>query len=299
MRATKTCCCRSMPSSADTARITEHRFLSFDATPIYFRRVRAASPKGAVVVVHGMGEHGGRYLHLASHLAEQGFACYLVDLRGFGQSGGKRGCLKHFSDYFRDLESVSRLAREREGFSDLFFLGHSYGGLIVSSYLAETASRGARGMLLSSPNFGISIPVPAWRTWLAHGVATVWPDLTQHSHVEPRFLTHDTQLLQNSAGDRLIHYRISVGLYVQLLARIRQLESLAARLQLPSLILQAGEDRIVSRPATERFYARLRAADKELKVYEGLFHEIFNETSRVAIFREVSNWLLRHSGAST
>ena len=90
---------------------SEHRFVSFDKTVIFYRRTEPAQPeKAALLILHGMGEHGGRYRELAAFLGQKGITCFIPDLRGFGKSGGKRGCLGEFSDYYKDLEVVYRAA---------------------------------------------------------------------------------------------------------------------------------------------------------------------------------------------
>ena len=276
---------------------SEHRFVSFDGTPAYFRRLRTTRlpARGAVMIVHGMGEHSGRYVELAEFLAEKGFHCYVPDLRGFGKSGGKRGCVRRFTDYFGDLEGVHRMIGEWEDGHPPFFLGHSFGGLVVSCFLASKPDVRAKGLVLSSPNFGIAIRVPLWRHALAVVTSRVYPDLTQPNRVDRMTLTHDLPLLQKHASDRLIHDRISARLYAELVSRIRSAGQVAARLSLPTLILQAGDDRVVQRAATERFFAALRSPDKRLEVFEGLYHELLNETSRKAIFDQIAAWLLQRA----
>ena len=275
---------------------SEHRFVSHDETPIFFRALTPSSAtKTAMIVVHGMGEHGGRYTAFAEHLASAGIASYLPDLRGFGQSGGKRGCLRKFSDYFSDLAVVYRLAKEKAGVSGLFFMGHSYGGLVVSSFLAERPEIEARGLVLSSPNFGISLKIPRWRHFLACAGSCLFSDLTQNNRVDPAFLTHDAEIKKKYGSDRLIHHQISARLYSELVRMIRCADTTASRIHIPALVLQAGDDRVVSREATVRFFEKLRSQNKELEIYEGLYHELLNETTREAIFLKISQWVLSRS----
>jgi len=270
---------------------SEHRFLSFDNVAIFYRRIAPPAPRAAVLIVHGMGEHGGRYVELAEYLSSRGFTCYLPDLRGFGKSGGKRGCLRRFEDYFRDLESVRRAMESREGSLGLFLLGHSFGGLIVANYLAAHAEPPALGMVLSSPNFGIALHVPLWRHLLGLAGSALFPDLTQANQVDHTTLTHDPKLLKTHEDDPLIHDRISARLYAELVSRLSVSKETASRIFISSLVLQAGEDHVVSRRATETFFEQLSARDKTLTVFEGLYHEILNETSRQAIFSQVGDWL--------
>ena len=285
---TKIFFCRSMWS--------EHRFISFDKTPIFFRRLSVKNPsKGLVVIVHGMGEHSGRYREFAEFLGENGYCCYLPDLRGFGQSGGKRGCVKRFTDYFFDLDGVRRLMHTWESHNRAFYFGHSYGGLITTHYLLERPALQARGLILSSPNFGISVEVPFWRTALARVAAYLAPDMTQSNRVDRTKLTHDVEHLRKHAADRLIHDRISAGLYVQLLAGIEAVDKAAPQIKVPALVLQAGEDYIVDTRATQRVFNALGSPDKKFKEFEGMYHEILNETSRQAVYQLITAWLGQHT----
>lgn len=271
---------------------SEHRFVSFDDTPIFFRRIKASGRfRAAVLIVHGMGEHGGRYKEFAEHLASKGFSCYLPDLRGFGASGGKRGCLRHFEDYFRDLSGVCRLVRSWEEDPRPFVFGHSYGGLVSASFLISDPPPETRGLVLSSPNFGIAIRVPLWRKMLAYTVSAFLPDYTQDNRVDRRTLSHDMEMLKRHEQDPLIHSRIGARLYTELNRQIGSSMKMAASIQVPVLVMQAGDDRVVSRPATEAFYEALSSADKRLKIYPGLYHEILNETTRQSLYSEIADWL--------
>ncbi len=279
---------------------SEHRFLSFDATPLFYRRFEPAPPAGPpaqalVLIVHGMGEHGGRYRPIAEYLAALGCRVVVPDLRGFGKSGGRRACVKRFTDFHRDLAALHAHAARQGADLPVFLVGHSFGGLLVSSYLAYQRAAGpVRGLILSSPIFGIGVRVPFWRCWFGLAASYVVPDLTQPTRVEASRLTHDPAILEVYAKDTLIHHRISARLYRELERAIAGRHRIAERIQSPVLVLQAGDDAIVSRPATQVFYDRLGSADKTLRIYEGLYHEIFNETSREEIYFEVGRWILDH-----
>jgi alpha-beta hydrolase superfamily lysophospholipase len=170
-------------------------------------------------------------------------------------------------------------------------MGHSYGGLVSASFLAERPETPCRGLILSSPNFGISIRIPLWRHLLACLASVLIPDHTQDNRVNASFLTHDAEMRQKYALDRLVHHRISARLYSELLTKISRADQIASRIHHPTLILQAGDDHVVSRPKTLSFFNNLSSQDKELEIYEGLYHEILNETSRASIFMRISSWI--------
>lgn len=273
---------------------SEHRFVSFDETVIYYRCfLTPQTSRGVIVILHGMGEHGGRYQALAEHLGSLGFDLYVPDLRGFGQSGGKRGCIDQFEDYFRDLDVVARLAKQRVPRMPLFILGHSFGGLIAASWVAFNPDIDARGLILTSPNFGIAIHVPVWRHWLAVVGSCLTPDFTQDNRVDSNFLTHDPTIYNQYKMDRFIHHRISARLYRELIRQLARKNKIASKLSLPALVLQAGDDRVVLKQATLSFFDQLASEDKKLEVFPELYHEILNETNRNDIFEKISSWVIQ------
>ena len=280
------------PDSLKNHTLINRRFISFDETPIFYHYLKlAAEPRAVVLMVHGLGEHGGRYLPLAEHLSKFGIESVVMDLRGFGRSGGKKACVKHFSDYYKDLEALHLwIARTRKN-TPLFILGHSFGGLIVSSYAASYGSAPVTGLILSSPLFGIAIPVPLWRNWLAIILSYCLPNLTQATMVNPELLTHDREILKQYDRDAHIFHKISARLYREMIKTIKQNSVIANALELPTLLLQAGEDYIVSKSESLKFYDQLQSPDKELKVYEGFYHEILNEIKRGEVYSQIQNWI--------
>ena len=278
--------------------MTDHRFVSFDETPIHYGVSKSShAPKASVVVLHGLGEHGGRYSAFSNYLAGLGFDCYFPDLRGFGKSGGRRACVKSFSDYHKDLFALhSWIARNSKG-APIFLMGHSFGGLVASSYIALCKAPTIAGLVLSSPLFGIAIPVPPPVHWLTLLGSRLFPDFTGPSHVNPQFLTHDADILSAYGKDSLIFHRISARLYREIRGLISKRGAVAAAIKGPVLLLQAGEDHIVSKSAAIDFYHKIAAADKELEVYEGFYHEILNETRRQAVYSRIGQWLSKRTRA--
>lgn len=274
---------------------SEHRLISFDETPIFYRRFEPATQlKATLIILHGMGEHGGRYRPLAEYLAEMGVCSYVPDLRGFGKSGGRKAYAHSFSDFHEDLSAVCHLAQQMAPKTPLFILGHSFGGLIASSYSALSPKEKIQGLILSSPLCGIAIPVPEWKRWLGLFMAFVMPSYSQSSGVDPALLTHDELILKEYPQDPLIYHRITAGLYRELCRLLAQTDFIASKLTVPTLLLQAGEDSIVSKEASIDFYHKMASADKELKVYEGFYHEILNEVQRQQVFSRIGAWLSRH-----
>lgn len=279
---------------------TEHRFISFDETPIFYSWQSALSSKKAVLILmHGMGEHGGRYRPLSDYLARLGLETYVPDLRGHGKSGGPRGHVNHWNDFYRDLEALHLLAEKQNPGLPIFILGHSFGGLVAAGYITTRGTSPARaskiaGLVLSSPLFGIFGKVARWRHLLAIAASRLAPRYTEKTRVNPASLTHDKLLLERYSRDPLIHYNISARLYAELTGLIQEREKIAKKLETPFLLLQAGDDRIVSKEAAVDFFNQAASGDKEMEIYDGFYHEILNEIGRQAVFDRLEKWLLKH-----
>lgn len=274
---------------------TEHRFISFDETPIFYHYRTTKEPlKGIVFIVHGMGEHGARYRAFGDYLAEMGLISIVPDLRGFGRSGGKKACVRRFADFYKDLSALQSWALRQHKDVPFFLLGHSFGGLISSSYLAFCRPPKISGLVLSSPIFGIAVPAPLWRRLLGLAASYVAPDYTQTSGVDPKTLTHDTAILEAYARDPYICHRISARLYRELVRTMARREEIAKHTQAPVLIVQAGEDRVVLKDLTVRFFNELNSPDKEMEIYPEFYHEVLNETERLGVYSRIGRWILAH-----
>ena len=269
------------------------RFLSFDATPIFYRTLRETPDlKGVVVIVHGMGEHGGRYQALGEYLGKLGFLVVIPDLRGFGKSGGRRAFVRAFDEYRQDLKAVCDFVLRQHKNLPLFMLGHSFGGLIAASFVATHTSMPICGLVLSSPNFGICLPIAKWRHFLAMALSYLAPTFYQETMILPEYLTHDQSVVDEMKRDPLMFRKISMRLYGELTLMLHEANGdMPHKIKCPCLVLQAGADKIVSLESTERFYASLASKDKEIEIYPKYFHEILNEPKRMEIFARIGRWL--------
>lgn len=273
----------------------ERRFVAFDKTPLFYRFMAPPeNGRGVLLAVHGLGEHGGRYRAFGEYLHGLGYGVILPDLRGFGYSGGPRASLRHFSDFHRDLDGLCRWSEREFRDSKLYLLGHSLGGLISASYAALAKTPKLSGLVLSSPAFGPAVPVPPWKHALATAASLIFPDHLEASGIDTTRLTHDRAVIEAYQKDPLIFHRISARLYTEFCRLSAQRRSIAARIRIPLLLLQAGDEAIVSKDLSLKFYDELGASDKTLDVLEGLYHEILNESRRSEIFSSIGLWLNAH-----
>jgi alpha-beta hydrolase superfamily lysophospholipase len=242
-----------------------------------------------VVVVHGLGEHAGRYAILAEALSARGYAVLSYDLRGHGKSEGLRGHVASFDMYLQDLARVISSAEEcLPGPGPAFLYGHSMGGLVVLRHL-QVGHATAPGVILSAPWLATAAPIPRWKLALASVLRRIAPWLAIPTSLDVEELTSDPELQRAYHADRLIGHRISVGLFDAV--REAQARALAhGPVSLPMLVLVPGEDRIMDSDLTLE-WARGAGPLVEVLRLAGMRHEPHNEKGRAEVLAALADWL--------
>lgn len=235
--------------------------------------------KAQVVIVHGIAEHSGRYEHVGALLAEAGYRATALDLRGHGEADGWPGKVGAPDEWLDDLDAVVSRTRE-EGDAPLFLIAHSMGTLVTLAYLAERGQRGIRGVVLSG-------------TAVAPGQA-ILDSLADPDGpgVPPEKLSHDDAMNRNYAEDPLIFYKdVPPECTAAAMLCAQRAFAGASRISLPALLLHGGADQICDPSGSSEVHAAMPSADKTLRIYEGLYHEIFNEVERERVLGDVIAWL--------
>lgn len=260
----------------------------------YQAQIPKAHAGPVVLIIHGYGEHFRRYTHVVDAYRKAGFGVFGFDLRGHGQSGGRRGHVKRFDDYLDDVSTALRAIRERAPDAPTFLLGHSMGGLITFLYLAERAID-LVGAVISSPMMGFAVKIPFWKASLGTALSQIVPALTMASEVDAAVLSHDPTVGATYVADPLVHQVATARWFTE--AKEAQARALvdASQIEQPVLVLQAGDDQIVEPDATKRFFGLINSSDKELIVYDGLYHELFNELEAEEIIEKSVTWMVDRS----
>jgi alpha-beta hydrolase superfamily lysophospholipase len=246
-------------------------------------------PRGAVLLVHGLGEHAGRYEALAQRLNAWGFIVRGYDQYGHGMSGGVRGGLPHPHRLLDDLADLVETMRHRHPELPLLLLGHSLGGLVAAGFVARGVLA-VDGLVLSSPAFATRLS-PVQKLLMAI-VPRVAPNLTLGNGLDPQYLSHDPEVVAAYRADTLVHDRVSgrlAGFFVEETALVR---SCAPRWLVPTLLLYAGDDRVVDPAGSQRFAESAPSEVVTAHCYPGLYHEIFNEVDSQPVFAALRQWLL-------
>lgn len=273
--------------------IQEWTWKSPDNLEIYSRQwLPAAAPKAAIALVHGHGEHIGRFDHVAAALTQAGYTLLGFDLRGHGKSAGPRGHTPGYPALMEDITAfLSQLDARAPGLPR-FLYGHSLGGNLVINY-ALRCKPNLRGVIATGPWLELAFQPPASQVRLARFMNRIAPAFAQGSGLNTQGLSHDQAVVAAYEQDPLVHDRISARLFVSMYETGLWALEHASELTLPMLLMHGAEDPITSAKASAEF-AR-RAGDKvTLKVWESLYHEIHNEPVQADVFKFMVDWLDRH-----
>lgn len=263
-----------------------------DGQQLFLRDWSGRATHSAVLIVHGLGEHSGRYDALAKWFVSHGYAVRSYDQRGHGRTPGRRGALRHSDDLLRDLTAVYENYAIHSGRHPLL-LGHSMGGLVALRAVLDGRVEPS-GLVLSSP--ALRSFEPLWLRRLAAVLARVLPNLPLRNGLPIDALSHDTKVVEEYRTDPLRTGWITPRLADFIFRTGASSITDAWRLRVPSLLLAAGSDRLVD-PSGSRDFANGAWATHQLtsRFFDTLFHELFNETEtgRHQVLAQLAEWLRR------
>ena len=241
------------------------------------------SPKAAILLVHGIGEHSGRYEHVGAQLASRGFDTLAFDNRGYGQSGGRRGFVKRFSQFSEDVEDL--LAERRELGVPVVLMGHSLGGLISVDYLISDLPQPDLAVL-SSP--ALAAEVPAWQRIAAPAFGRVAPKLFMPQKISGAVLSRDGEVGSAYENDPLVIKGATAGLGHEIFVAMERAMAGIDRIKIPSYVLHGADGVLVPPSASEPLEA---LSNVTRKVWPGLLHECMNEPEKEQVIGAIADWI--------
>ena len=263
---------------------------------IFFRSWRPVrGAQAAMVIVPGFNAHSGYYEWVAEQLVGQGLAVYAVDLRGRGNSDGERFYVEAFEDYVRDVEAVMRVVQSREPGLPIFMLGHSAGGVVSCLYTLDHQGELA-GLICES--FAHEIPAPSFVLAVFKGLSHLAP----HAHIlhlpNERF-SRDPKAVEAMNNDPLIAHETQPTQTMAAMVRAdERLKKEFPHITLPLLIMHGTADKNTNPSGSKHFYDAAGSTDKVLKLYEGGFHDLLNDTDREAVMLDIQTWIDLHMPAT-
>lgn len=257
-----------------------------------------AIPEGApaltVALLHGYGEHAGRYAHVAEAMNARGISVVAGDLRGHGKSDGTRGHILHFQEYHLDAAAIVGAARSRAKGGPVAVLAHSMGALLLCDWLLAGGGKDLSSVVLTSPFLGIALEVNPVKAAVGRAMSKIVPALALSSGLRGADVCRDAEIARRYDVDPLNNKKATARWFTETIEAIERVHRGASKLSLPLLLLYGGDDRVASADATDRFARALRPEFATFERLDGIFHEIVNEPAgvREPIIDRMALWLL-------
>ncbi len=269
-------------------------FSAKDNLRLFWESTVPEPAKAHIALVHGYGEHVGRYKQTIAALTKAGFAVHAFDYRGHGQADGRRGYVERFEQYIDDLDLFWARVKAAAKGDKTFLLSHSHGGLMSAHYLAKRKPSGVAGAIFSSPYFQLAIDPPALKVFSAKLVGKVIPWLPVSTGIQMSQLSTDPELQKATANDPLYNRNTTPRWFTESQAAQAQVPQLAPTITLPVLVFCGSGDTIAAPAAARKFFEQLGASDKKFKEYPGMLHEVLNELGKDEVVADIVRWISAH-----
>jgi len=269
-------------------------FFVFHGTQIYRHSwLPDGTPRAVILLLHGLGEHSGRYSNLVERLVPLGHAVYTLDLVGHGRSEGPRAYVRRFGEYSALIHDYLAQVRAKHAGLPVFAFGHSMGAVIAVCYILEYRPA-LSGAILSGTSTEMPDDVTPLTLALGKAFSALIPRLPIKA-LDSATLSRDPAVVIGYDTDPLVYRgRIPARTGVELLEAQQQIVARAGEITLPVLMVHGGEDRLCPTPGARSFYASLGSEDKTLKMYDGLYHEVLNEPERDQVLGDIAAWIEAH-----
>lgn len=245
--------------------------------------------EATVCLLHGLGEHAGRYDHVARAFTAQGIAVHAIDLRGHGRSEGLRG---HTPGLDQWLDDIRLLIDHANASKARFLYGHSLGGSLTLRF-GLRPSTPLTGIIATGPALRRSFEVPTLKLLLGRLMSKVWPTFSQHSGLNPHDISRDESVVQAYINDPLVHDWASARLFIEATGAGEETLARAAEFNQPLLLICGQEDRIIDVAACEAFFEAATSEDKTLRILPGLYHEVHNEPEKARVIEDIVTWVIQ------
>jgi len=246
-------------------------------------------PKAVLVLIHGLAEHIGRYKNVVNYFVPRGYVIYGLDLRGHGKSQGLKGYVEHFSYYRDDLKTFFDIVRHENAGKKIFMVGHSMGGLIATTYAIEYQD-GLAGLVVSAVLLKVGSSVSPVTILTAKVLSVVVPKMGV-AVLDASTISKDKAVVDAYMNDPLVYRGKTTARWgTELINTQQKLPDQLARITLPILIMYGSEDRLCNPEGSNMLYEKVNSKDKTLNVYDGLYHEIFNEPEHEKVMSDMEAW---------
>jgi len=272
----------------------EGKFKGFKELNIYFQYwLPEEKTKAVLLVAHGLAEHSGRYKNIVDHFVPKGYAVWALDYRGHGKSEGRRTYVERFDEYLMDLKKFFDIVKKESGSHKIFLVGHSLGSTLAIPYVIEH-QKDLDGLIVSGSSLIQTETVSPILISLAGVISSILPKMGV-TVIDASTISKDPAVIDNYVKDPLVFRgKIPARTGAELVRMWRTLPEQMPKIELPILIMHGSSDRLSDPEGSRLLYQRVSSKDKTLKIYDGLYHEIFNEPEHQKVFADMELWLDKH-----
>ena len=261
-----------------------------DGIDLFCKKDIPDNPVAVVVIVHGFAEHLGRYDYFVENLNENQIACYRFDNRGHGRSGGLMLHVDSYNDYVNDANLIIQRAKEEYPELPIFMFGHSMGGFITVLY-GEKYKDKLDGQILSGAATDEPPQSNAFLKLVINILNATFPKMRIKNDLSA-LVSRDNEVVEKYRNDPLVHNKATARFFNQFIIEgMTQLKNNMKEYSYPCLILHGKEDKLVKCQASEYFYNNISSTDKQIKLYDNLYHEILNEPEKDMVINDILSWL--------
>lgn len=247
-------------------------------------------PVAIINLIHGLGEHSSRYEQWASRFVDEGYAVVSIDFRGHGRSGGKKGHSPNYNKLMGDITLLKNKSAALFPGLPVVLYGHSLGGNLAINYVMRNKSGKYSALIVTSPWLKLTRMPPKIQLFAAKIIDRIFPSMTQSNGLSPVHLTHDENVVDAYRNDPLVHNRISVHLFLEVNNAAKYALKSIYKINLPFLLMHGSKDKITSHQASQNFVENT-SKKTTFKLWEGMFHELHNETEKDKVFHFIHHWL--------
>ena len=255
--------------------------------------IRECKPKNLqeknILLIHGLGEHSRRYKEFAEFFIKNGIGVYALDLQGHGKSDGKRGHIKSFEEYLESVESSLIFIRKKFLETPIILFGHSLGGLIGLNFLIERESKEIESAVISSPWIETAIKIPEYLTLLQKVLKRIFPSLRLNNRLISNHLSKNKDVVSKYDKDELVHNKISLNLYSEVMKSIDNVKEKASRIKAKTFLYHGMSDKIISSKGTIEISKLLKS--HKLKLYDNVYHEPHNDLEKEEIYQDILEFI--------
>ncbi len=271
---------------------SENIFRGYQNLALYTQQWHPDNPDAILIIVHGFGEHSGRYMNVVNKLLPEGFSIYSFDHRGHGRSPGNRGHVMSWKEYITDVKLFIEYVRGQQKGLPVFLMGHSMGGMIVLNYAIKYPDR-LEGVISSAPLLAQPAISPLL-VFLSRILSKIWPGFAIDTKLDVNLISRDTDVVKAYQEDPLVHSMASARFGTEMQAARKWTLENAGEFNLPLLILHGEADKLVPEHGSAAFFERAGTEDKVRHLYPEGQHEPHNDIDREKVLKDLEEWLDKH-----